>query len=55
MNSLPTEQAAEKVVYLQVKEYNERWSGRKLRGFGTAAPALKKMFTNRYGEGQNEE
>ncbi|MFB4166327.1 IS256 family transposase, partial [Alteribacillus sp. JSM 102045] len=42
MNSLPTEQAAEKVVYLQVKEYNERWSGRKLRGFGTAAPALKK-------------
>lgn len=54
MNSLPTEQAAEKVVYLQVKEYNERWAGRKLRGFGTAAPFLKKMFTDRYGEGENE-
>jgi putative transposase len=54
MNSLPTEQAAEKVVYLQVKEYNERWTGRKLRGFGTAAPALQKMFTDRYGENEKE-
>jgi len=55
MNSLSTEQAAEKVVYLQVKEYNERWSNRKLRGFGTAARTLKKMFTDRYGEETQED
>ncbi len=49
MNSLPGEQAAEKIVYLQAKEYNEQWSNRKLRGFGDAAPILQEMFQYRYG------
>ncbi|WP_269411063.1 IS256 family transposase [Lentibacillus daqui] len=50
MNSLPSEQATEKIVYLQVTDYNERWGERKLRGFATAYQALQDMFEERYGE-----
>ncbi|WP_416150336.1 IS256 family transposase [Salipaludibacillus sp. HK11] len=49
MNSLPTEKAAEKIVYLQSVEYNERWAQRKLRGFSTAQPVLQELFKKRYG------
>ncbi|WP_461183826.1 IS256 family transposase, partial [Virgibacillus kimchii] len=36
MNSLPSEKAAEKVVYLQSIDYNQKWAERKLRGFASA-------------------
>jgi putative transposase len=49
MNSLPTEKAAEKIVYLQSVEYNDRWAQRKLRGFNTAQPVLQDLFKERYG------
>lgn len=49
MNSLPGEKAAEKIVYLQSKDYNQRWSERKLRGFSSAYPTLQAMFVERYG------
>lgn len=49
MNSLPSERAAEKVVYLQVTDYNRKWSERKLRGFASAYQQLQDMFESRYG------
>ncbi|MED4953080.1 IS256 family transposase, partial [Bacillus cereus] len=33
MNSLSSLEAAEKVVYLTIQDFNEKWAGRKLRGF----------------------
>jgi putative transposase len=50
MNSLPSEQAAEKIVYLQVTDYNQRWAERKLRGFASAYQPLQEMFETRYGK-----
>jgi len=50
MNSLPSEKATEKVVYLQVTDYNQRWGERKLRGFASAYQTLQDMFEERYGE-----
>lgn len=50
MNSLPSEKAAEKIVYLQVADYNQRWSERKLRGFADAYQSLQEMFEKRYGQ-----
>lgn len=48
MNSLPNEKAAEKIVYLQSLDYNQRWAERKLRGFSSAYPTLQEMFKARY-------
>ena len=48
MNSLPDIKAAEKIVYLTIQGLNEKWSGRKLRGFSTAHSELQKMFKKRY-------
>lgn len=50
MNSLPSEKAAEKIVYLQATEYNQRWGERKLRGFANAYQPLQDMFEARYGK-----
>ncbi len=50
MNSLPTEKAAEKIVYLESVDYNQRWSERKLRGFDAAYSELQEMFKQRYSE-----
>ncbi|MFD1064396.1 transposase [Oceanobacillus locisalsi] len=50
MNSFPSDQATEKIVYLQVTDYNKRWGERKLRGLATAYQALQDMFEERYGE-----
>ena len=33
MNSLSSLEVAEKVVYLTIQDFNEKWAGRKLRGF----------------------
>lgn len=50
MNSLTNMDAAEKIVYLDVLGYNERWSTRVLRGFGDlkTQKALKEMFDKKY-------
>ena len=50
MNSLTNIDAAEKIVYLDVLGYNERWSTRVLRGFGDpeTQKALKEMFDKKY-------
>jgi len=48
MNSLPNIEAAEKIIYLQVTDYNEAWYGRAVRGF--ADPETKEAFERMYSE-----
>ncbi|AST93462.1 IS256 family transposase [Sutcliffiella cohnii] len=48
MNSLPNIEAAEKITYLTSIDYNERWSRRKLSGFGLAHDQILKMFEEQY-------
>ncbi|MNC51658.1 Transposase, Mutator family [compost metagenome] len=50
MNSLTNMDAAEKIVYLDVMEYNERFSERVIRGFGDleVKKKLNEMFETRY-------
>jgi len=50
MNSLTSMDAAEKIVYLEVTMYNERWSSRVLRGFGDpkTQEALRLKFDEKY-------
>lgn len=43
-----TEDAASKIVYYQVIEYNEKWSNRILYGFKEAQEQLNNMFMERY-------
>ncbi|MDI4643353.1 IS256 family transposase [Cohnella hashimotonis] len=53
MNSLTNIEAAEKIIYLQATDYNDKWCGRAIRGFvdvDTKA-AFEKMYRDRY-EGQ---
>jgi putative transposase len=50
MNSLPDITAAEKIVFLTVLDYNEKWATRKLRGFAEAHQRLQEMFQERYGK-----
>jgi len=54
MNSLTNIEAAEKIIYLQALDYNEKWCGRAIRGFvdlDTKAE-FEKMYTERYGPQQ---
>ncbi|OMF87520.1 IS256 family transposase, partial [Paenibacillus sp. FSL R7-0333] len=50
MNSLTNMDAAEKIVYLEMLEYNERHAGRVAQGFGVDAvkKKLKVLFETRY-------
>jgi putative transposase len=50
MNSLTNMDAAEKIVYLESLDYNERWGNRVIRGFGDpeTVAALKKMYNKKY-------
>ncbi|OKO93099.1 Mobile element protein [Geobacillus proteiniphilus] len=48
MNSLSSLEAAKKIVYLTIQEFNEKWAERKWRGFAEAQEALKRMFEERY-------
>lgn len=50
MNSLTNMDAAEKIVYLEVLAYNEKWCTRVIRGFGdsTVKAKLTSMFEKRY-------
>jgi len=54
MNSLPTEKAAEKILYLKAIDLNDRWNERKLRGFGMACETLQRMFKERYPHDQTQ-
>jgi len=51
MNSLTNIEAAEKIIYLQALDYNEKWCGRAIRGFVDAdtKAAFEKMYSERYG------
>ncbi len=44
MNSLSSLEAAEKVVYLIIQDFNEKWAGRTLRGFAEAQEALQRII-----------
>ncbi len=44
MNSLNSLEAAEKIVYLTIQDFNEKWAGRKLRGFAEAHEALERKL-----------
>jgi len=52
MNSVPNVDAAEKIAYLVVTDYNDRWRKRIIRGFGMeeTQKAFAKMYSERYGE-----
>lgn len=49
MNSLPSEKAVEKIVYLVAQDYNERWGKRQSNEFLSARETLLEMFEKRYG------
>ncbi|AIF42483.1 IS256 family transposase [Virgibacillus sp. SK37] len=48
MNSLPSEKAVEKIIYLVSIDYNETWKNRKNTTFRSAYTELQKMFKERY-------
>lgn len=50
MNSLTNIEAAEKIIYLQALDYNEKWCGRAIRGFvdPDTKAAFEKMYNERY-------
>ncbi|QQE77275.1 IS256 family transposase [Alicyclobacillus sp. SO9] len=50
MNSLTNMDAAEKIIYLEVTAYNEKWSTRVIRGFGDeeTKAGLQRMYEERY-------
>jgi len=50
MNSLTNMDAAEKIVYLEAIDYNEKWSHRVIRGFGDpkTKQALTELYEKRY-------
>lgn len=57
MNSIANLEAAEKIVYLFSKGYNEKWEKRALRGFADTdvQATLRNMFSQRYGTPQPAE
>jgi len=52
MNSLTNIESAEKIIYLQALDYNEKWCGRAIRGFVDPDTKAKfeQMYKERYGE-----
>lgn len=50
MNSLTSIEAAEKIIYLQALDYNEKWCGRAIRGFvdPDTKAAFEQMYRERY-------
>jgi putative transposase len=51
MNSLTNIESAEKIIYLQATDYNEKWCGRAIRGFVDPDTKAKfeEMYNERYG------
>lgn len=47
-DSLPNEEAAEKILYIVISSYNEKWSERSLKGFQLTKEELLKMFAQGY-------
>ena len=47
-NSLPNLNAAKKLVYMAVTDYNEKWANRRKRGFLKAKEKLLQLFKERY-------
>jgi transposase-like protein len=54
MNSLTNMETAEKIIYLETKDYNEKWGKRAIRGFADAEvrKLLQAKFEQRYGTAQ---
>lgn len=50
MNSLTNIESAEKIIYLQATDYNEKWCGRAIRGFvdPDTKATFEKMYNERY-------
>jgi hypothetical protein len=57
MNSLSHIGAAEKIIYLQATDYNEKWYGRAIRGFidPDSKAVFESMYRERYGSSLHEE
>jgi putative transposase len=49
MNSLPSIEAVEKIVFLVSKGYNDAWTSKNTAGFNLAKRKIFKMFEERYG------
>lgn len=47
-NTFPTTDSVLKVIYFVVERYQERFKGRKLKGFGQAEEDIRAMFASRY-------
>ncbi|MFS0723159.1 IS256 family transposase [Paenibacillus sp. 1P07SE] len=56
MNSLTNIEAAEKIIYLQATDYNEKWCGRAIRGFvdSDTKAAFDTMYRERYARGSSD-
>ena len=48
IDSLPSESAAIKIIYLRVAELNERWSNRVIKGYYKCKDQITDMFGERY-------
>ena len=48
IDSLPTESAAMKIIYLRVAELNEKWSHRVIKGYYKCKDEITDMFRERY-------
>ena len=48
IDSLPTESAAMKIIYLRVAELNEKWSNRVIKGYYKCKDQITDMFRERY-------
>ncbi|MFC7061984.1 transposase, partial [Halobacillus seohaensis] len=53
MNSLPSEKALEKIVYLVTQDFNDMWSKRGITEFVSVSGELDEMFDKRYGPPAN--
>lgn len=53
MNSLPSEKALEKIVYLVTQDFNDTWSKRGITEFVSVSGELDEMFDKRYGPPAN--
>lgn len=54
MNSLPSERALEKIVYLVARDFNEKWSQRGITEFVSVSGELDEMFEEKYGPSANK-
>ena len=48
IDSLPSESAAMKIIYLRIAELNEKWSNRVIKGYYKCKDEIMDMFRERY-------